>query len=533
MNNPKPFQFSVKIFVQLSLLAVCGVATLMIPQLRAKMQEDFGGGHLSESPGVDRSTAGEVEGDFDASFNPNGTGAGPQLQAIGQALAVQADGKIIFGGNFLTYNDDPAAPDHIMLLTTAGVRDPSFNSSGPGANQAVYAVAAQPDGKIVIGGTFTGYNGDTMAPDAIIRLNADGTRDTGFNAGGSGTDGVVNAVAVQPDGKIIIGCGCGGYNGNTSAPDRIMRLNADGTRDLGFNAGGAGLSGGVGVTIVNALAVQTDGKIIVGGNFTIYNGDTAANNHIMRLNSDGTRDADFNPGGAGAISQVRSVAMQSDGKIIIGGDFTIYNGDGAASDRIMRLNADGTPDASFNAGGAGTNSPVLAAAVQADGKIVIGGQFTSYNGDEAASDRVMRLNANGTRDAAFNVGGGGSDGNVLAVALQLNGKIIIAGSVSSYNGNAAVPDRILRLNGGSAPASVTGKVSTPGGLGIRNAVVALTDPQGVRQTATTSSFGVFTFNNVATGQTYIISVSSKRYRFAARSLPVNENLTNVDFVGLE
>ena len=90
--------------------------------------------------------------------------------------------------------------------------------------------------------------------------------------------------------------------------------------------------------------------------------------------------------------------------------------------------------------------------------------------------------------------------------------------------------------GGSAPASgvtVSGRVVTPSGLGLRNAIVALTDSQGVRRIATTSSFGFYSFADVATGQTYIIGVSSKRYRFAARSLLINGDMTNVDFTGLE
>lgn len=81
--------------------------------------------------------------------------------------------------------------------------------------------------------------------------------------------------------------------------------------------------------------------------------------------------------------------------------------------------------------------------------------------------------------------------------------------------------------------TISGRVTTPSGLGLRNAIVALTDSQGVRRTATTSTFGFFSFENVLTGQTYVIGVSSKRYRFAARSLLVNGILTNVDFIGLE
>src|SRR5213075_3113580 len=140
-------------------------------------------------------------------------------------------------------------------------------------------------------------------------------------------------------------------------------------------------------------------------------------------------DTTFNPGGAGADGEVFAVAVQPDGKIVIGGFFTSYNGDAAG--RVMRLNADGTHDTSFNVGGVAANSFVRAVAVQPDGKIIIGGGFTGYNGDAAASDRIMRLNADGTRDTAFNPGGSGADNAVNAVALQADGKILIGGGFTS------------------------------------------------------------------------------------------------------
>src|SRR5437660_1763273 len=143
----------------------------------------------------------------------------------------------------------------------------------------------------------------------------------------------------------------------------------------------------------------------------------------MRLNADGTRDTTFNAGGTGAANgnYVAAIALQPDGKVVIGGWFTTYNGDAAASDYVMRLNADGTPDTNFNAGGAGADSLVAAVAVQPDGKIVIGGYVTSYNGVAAASDYVMQLNADGTLDPSFNAGGAGADSLVVAITVQPDG----------------------------------------------------------------------------------------------------------------
>jgi uncharacterized delta-60 repeat protein len=378
-------------------------------------------------------------GSRDTAFNPGGAGADTLVRAI----AIQPDGKIIVGGNLTSYNGDAAASDYVMRLNANGTRDTTFNPGGAGPDNVVLAVALQPDGKILIGGAFSSYNGDAAASNRVMRLNPDGTRDTTFNPGGVGVDSAfVNAVAVQPDGKILIGGNFTSYNGDAAASDRVMRLNPDGTRDTTFNPGGAGAD-----LAVNAVALQPDGKILIGGNFTSYNGDAAASDRVMRLNLDGTRDTTFNPGGAGADLAVNAVTIQPDGKILIGGNFTSYNGDAAASDRVMRLNLDGTRDTTFNPGGAGADGNVNAVAVQPDGKIVIGGFFTSYNGDAAASDYIMRLNPDGTRDTTFNPGGAGADNSVFPVAVQPDGKIVIGGFFTSYNGDAAASDYITRLNG--------------------------------------------------------------------------------------
>jgi len=191
----------------------------------------------------------------------------------------------------------------------------------------------------------------------------------------------------------------------------VDRSRADGGDiDTTFNGGGTGADG-----LVLAVAVQSDGKIVIGGNFTSYNGDAAASNRVMRLNADGTRDTTFNAGGAGADELVRAVAVQPDGKIVIGGNFDSYNDNVAANDFVMRLNGDGTRDTTFNGSGAcvgpadkpvcftGANNSVYAVAVQPDGKIIIGGRFSTYNSDVAVG--ITRLNADGTRDTTFNAGG--------------------------------------------------------------------------------------------------------------------------------
>jgi uncharacterized delta-60 repeat protein len=126
---------------------------------------------------------------------------------------------------------------------------------------------------------------------------------------------------------------------------------------------------------VESVTVQSDGKVLIGGGFTAYNGTSRGN--VARLNSDGSLDTDFATG-AGANNYVGSVAVQSDGKILIGGGFTTYNNTSRGG--VARLNSDGSLDTGFLATGAGANGQVESVAVQSDGKILIGGRFTTYNG---------------------------------------------------------------------------------------------------------------------------------------------------------
>jgi uncharacterized delta-60 repeat protein len=196
-------------------------------------------------------------------------------------------------------------------------------------------------------------------------LDTTGALDLTFNVG-TGASSWVSNIVLQPDGKIIIGGGFTTYNG--TARNYIARLNADGTLDSSFNPGAGANS------TVYSIALQPDGKILIGGQFTTYY-DTNRNG-VARLNSDGTLDSSFNPGG-GANGTVTSIALQPDGMIIIGGNFTTYNG--TARNRIARLKADGTLDTIFNPG-IGANFDINTTTIQPDGMIVIGGNFTSYNG---------------------------------------------------------------------------------------------------------------------------------------------------------
>jgi uncharacterized delta-60 repeat protein len=285
-----------------------------------------------------------------------------------------------------------------------------------------------PTGKSSSGGSFDSYNGTPR--NRVARLNADGSLDTGFNPG-TGANSWIRAIILQPDGKILIGGWFTSYNG--TGRNFVARLNADGSLDTGFNPGTGAIDW------VYAMALQPDGKILIGGLFTSYNG--TPRNRVARLNADGSLDTGFNPG-TGANNLVYTMAVQPDGKIFIGGFFINYNGTPRRS--IARLNAGGSLDTGFNPG-TGANDGVMAISLQPDGKILIGGWFQSYNG--TPRNRLARLNTDGSLDTGFDPGTG-ANAPVYTMALQSDGKILIGGDFTSYDGTGR--NRIARVNGGDA-----------------------------------------------------------------------------------
>lgn len=351
-----------------------------------------------------------------------------------RSVVLQANGKILAGGYFKSYNG--ASINHIIRLNEDFTMDFTFQSS-LGPNSYVNTIALQSDNKILIGGYFTSY--DSIRKNRIARLNSNGSLDATFNIG-IGANGSVRSIVLQPDGKILIAGGFTTINGIPAS--RVARLNSDGSLDATFNIGiGASDS-------VNSIILQPDGKILIVGAFTTFNG--ISKNKIARLNSDGSLDATFNPG-TGASHSIYAIAVQTDGKILIGGDFTTFSGNGY--NRIARLNSNGSIDASFNPG-LGTNGSVYSLVIQSDGKIIVGGMFTTYN--STTSKFITRINANGSLDTEFNTGTG-INGYVNSVIQQTNGKTLIGGYFTSYNGNEI--NGIVRLN---SDASLDENIFKPG-----------------------------------------------------------------------
>ena len=330
------------------------------------------------------------------------------------------------------FNDQPAGSvDRNHNPNNVQSTNPPFNTNpgAGGSNNTVYAAVIQPDNKTVFSGDFRAYNGTLR--NRLARMNADGSLDTGFLASpNSGANDTISCIALQPDGQVIIGGVFTSFNSTNRF--HVARLNSDGSLDASFNTG-VGVNGSVW-----ALSLQPDGKVIVGGNFTSVN--STNRNYIARLNIDGSLDTGFSPG-VGPNATVNAIALQGDGKIVIGGQFTTIDNTNFSS--IARLNADGTLDTSFNPG-LGGNQPIYALAEQPDGKVVVGGAFSTIN--LTSRNGVARLNGDGSIDLGFDPGTGAND-IVYTVALQPDGNIMVGGLFTSFNGTRRVGVARLLANG--------------------------------------------------------------------------------------
>ena len=351
---------------------------------------------------------------------------------------------------------------NFKIFAADGDLDTFFNAGVTWRGAIVTDIAVQADGKIIIGGNFSVVNGRSY--NCLARLNTDGTLDTTFNIGLGASlgqtvacNGGVNAVAVQADGKILVGGDFStfGTNGSPDQRGRLARLNTDGSLDTSFI--GLNVTGPSG--IVDDIVVQPDGKILIASfNMTQYNGTPVG--RFARVNTDGSLDTAFNTNLAtGFESSTKKIALQADGKILVGGSFLTVNG--ISSRGIARLNTNGTVDTAFaTAVGTGTFGGVNAIAVQpADGKIVIGGFFSNFNG--AAQNNLARLNSTGTLDAPFTSPVLGSSG-LETVVIQPDGKIIISGGQASYNDGTTQRSNVARLNPATGSIDATFNIGSSG-----------------------------------------------------------------------
>jgi uncharacterized delta-60 repeat protein len=421
-------------------------------------------------------------------FNSNMTST--SFNCSVSTIDVQSDGKILIGGKFNRFNDTPVAAKQLLRLNPNGTLDTTFAGLGfvglipppsimnpvPCDNyDGVRSVKIQPDGKILVGGSFIKYGNSTV--NSLVRLNSDGSIDTSFNIG-TGLKSDVTSLVLQPNGDVWVLLNANGVNYTSSGAMNsygeivktfndfevglFLKLDTNGnllneqknsnfpvksmvktnTSDIAllgesrlpYNRGiklinnngnpifnsslfsGFNYLPGYGNVCTRDMIVQPDGKMIVCGDFTKYNNIAA--NGLIRLNSDYTIDTSFNIGTGFTRSQVglnasiTTIALQTDGKILVSGYFEFFNGM-PITNGIIRINSNGTLDSSFNCSDFASKIVVLA-----DGKLMIAGNY------------IKRLNTDGSIDSGFNFSGYADD-----FAFQSDGKIIAGGQRFNPNGS--------------------------------------------------------------------------------------------------
>jgi uncharacterized delta-60 repeat protein len=380
---------------------------------------------------VDAESFNRPPGDGDVTFNQQG------INADVLALALQSDGKIVAGGNFTAVNGIPR--NHFARFNGDGSLDTGFLNSLAGADGAIHAVAVQTDGRVLLGGSFGQIN--SVVRNRIGRVNTDGTLDTSFSPG-AGADNSIFAMAETFIGgarEIYVGGAFTLFRGVTIPG--IVRVNDNGTVDSTFAS--TGVNGTVyAVAVYPANSVYT-GKVLIGGSFTTVNGINWTN--IARLNADGSLDTNFVVGTDGAV---RAIAIQNDNAALIGGEFGAVNG--VSMSRLARLNTGGTVDAAFISNATpGPTGFVNTIAVQADNRIVVGGQFLKANG--VTRHRITRLLPSGAADPTINFGDGANGDVDVAVIQPADQMILIGGGFTQYNDQSA--PYLTRIYGGSETGS--------------------------------------------------------------------------------
>ncbi len=325
-------------------------------------------------------------------------------------VAIEPSGQILLGGRLWASNSNPSC---IVRLGSDGTLDEGFRSTIGIEHVGVSAAAQQPGGKVIVAGRFQEVNG--FAREGLARLNSDGTLDPTFQPSSAG---MISAVGMMPDGKVVVGGWPSGMQG-------MVKLNQDGTLDQGFAR--------VDVRVWDKfrIFVQSEGKMVIGSGFDRVNGIPRTG--LARLNQDGTLDAGYNPEfRSSGISNysLDSFAERQDDRLLIGGNFETVNG--VARSRIVQLTKDGAVDLSLRIQlPQNFVRPIVAA--QSDGKILVAG---FYNG--VGKSALLRFNGDGSQDNQFSVefeGGDNGNAEVWRVLAGSAGRIFVGGMFYRVNGH--------------------------------------------------------------------------------------------------
>ena len=427
----------------------------------------------------------QASGSLDTSFDSDGkviTVFGASNESA-NSIAIQSNGKIVVAGSSSNESNNEFA---VARFNADGSLDSSFDSDGKvttaiGSNAEAYSVAIQSDGKIIVAGNAVIGGRDEIA---VARYNTDGSLDSSFDSDGKvtttiGASDYANSVAIQSDGKIVVaGTSASGSDSNIM----LVRYNANGTLDSTFDSDGKVITAIGSNTEAYSVAIQSNGKIVVAG-FT-YNG-ASHEIAVARYNSDGSLDSTFDSDGTvtttiGSDDLAKSVAIQSDGKIVVAGSSV---SGGQNNFALVRYNTDGSLDPSFDPAVTpigSLNDYANSVALQSNGKIVVAG--SSDNGTNRVF-AVARYNIDGSLDTSFDSDGKvttaiGSGDNANSVAIQSDGKIVVAGA--SNNGSN---DDFAILRYGQPAATA------PGAPTIGSATVLSPTSVSITFTAPTSNGG--------------------------------------------
>jgi uncharacterized delta-60 repeat protein len=324
-------------------------------------------------------------------------------------VAVASDSSFYIGGAFSNFSG--SSQNRLVKCLQSGYKDSTFNI-GSGPNNDVLVITPTGDTVFIGGREISTYNGTSTG--AIVKLNANGTIDTSFTSlavGGTGTGKDIRGIGVAADGRIVVAGDFTTYGANFM--DNGMLLNSDGS----FNASLYLLPNGY----VRTLLVNNNDIFAGGlGNSNVQKwGDTSFdNNHTF---------SGYLPSSPNAFSDIFGLALQSDGKIIAVGSFTTVNG--SSRNGIVRLNSNGTIDTGFNPG-SGFDKTAYTVKIQSNGKILVGGAFTTYNGN--TRNNIVSINSDGSIDTVTTFSSG-FNGSVSSLGILAGGVIVAVGDFTTFN----------------------------------------------------------------------------------------------------
>lgn len=367
-------------------------------------------------------------GSLDITFNP-GSGANGEVKSI----AVQTNGQILIGGGFTSV--DGQSRKGVARLYPHGGLDGTFLPLA-GVNGGLSAVAVEPDGRVYIGGGFLAYNG--ISRHFFARLRADGSLDLDWPD--IAFNNTVTFIERQSDGSLLV---VGDFTQVNGIPRKnVARLNSDGSLNSSFNPGSAVTNG-----IIQACVLQPDGKIIILGSFATNN--PVLRQDIARVDANGILDPSFNAGyidyslGLGEPHIVGRAALQPDGKLLVAGNFSSINGYSRLA--LARLNTNGTVDTTFLASlPTGSYLDVASLVLLPSEKLLMAYSFYSMTSYQI----IALLNANGSSNTSFNPA---PNSLAFSIVPQPDGKLLVGGAFTSLCGTNI--NRIARLNGDASPAT--------------------------------------------------------------------------------